>query len=327
MIHLSRILVAVATAVILFACEPTEAPVQFHLQHAADTAELVAPGLISTNLNERDFAISPQADELMYSLAVPDNSIRAIIVMRKLDGRWTDQRIAPFSGQDDDIEPFYAPDGQRLFFASNRLTTDTDSTNDFNLWYCERQGTTWGRAQLLPDIINSPGEEYYPSVAANGNLYFTASREDTKGTEDIYVSKFVNGAYTTPVSLDTTVNTRTYEFNAYISPDESFLLFGSYGREDGYGGGDIYISRRNADGSWGRSKNLGPAVNGSSLDYCPYVDQANNVFYFSSNRGVVRREDFIDLDEMVKIGNDAMNGSGNIYRISTGVIPELKNAN
>ncbi len=317
MIHLSRILVAAATASILFACEPTEAPVQFHLQHAADTAELVAPGLISTNLNERDFAISPQADELMYSLAVPDNSIRAIVVMRKLDGRWTDQRIAPFSGQDDDIEPFYAPDGQRLFFASNRLTTDTDSTNDFNLWYCERQGTTWGRAQLLPDIINSPGEEYYPSVAANGNLYFTASREDTKGTEDIYVSKFVNGAYTTPVSLDTTVNTRTYEFNAYISPDESFLLFGSYGREDGYGGGDIYISYRAPDGTWQKAINLGNKVNTTSLDYCPFLDHENNVLYFSSNRPASDVEGSVKFDQLVSIGNSIENGSGNIYRIST----------
>ena len=64
----------------------------------------------------------------------------------------------------------------------------------------------------------------------------------TKGKDDIFVSKWENGKYTEPVSLSDSINSDGYEFNAFIAPDESYIIFTAYQREDGFGSGDLYMS-------------------------------------------------------------------------------------
>jgi WD40-like Beta Propeller Repeat len=156
-----------------------------------------------------------------------DNGVRAIIRVVYSDNGWGEPEVASFSGVHSDLEAAFSPDGSRIFFASDRPLNQKDTTRDYNIWMVERDETAWGNAQPLPNEINSDENEYYPSVAANGNLYFTACYEDCKGIEDIYVSRKEGGEYLTPVSLDTNINSATYEFNAFIAPDESFLIFGS----------------------------------------------------------------------------------------------------
>jgi len=288
---------------------------EINLSAPPATAALFAPGIISTAFNERDLAVSPDQQEIMYTLGTDDNAFRAIVQIRLKDGKVKQKEIAPFSGRYSDIEPFYAPDGKKLYFSSTRPLNDKDVTPDYNIWVAEKINGEWS-AEATPAsfVLNSEMDEYYPSVAANGNIYFTAAYVTAKGREDIYVSRLLNGQYELPVSLDSTINSVKYEFNAYVSPKEDALVFTSYGRVDDLGGGDLYVSTKDASGHWTQARHVSAEINSPQLDYCPFIDFNTKTFYFTSNRPA-NVTDKIDLKELENILSGPVNGMGNIYSI------------
>lgn len=66
-----------------------------------------------------------------------------------------------------------------------------------------------------------------------------------------------------------------------VSPDGLQLYFAS-DMEGGFGGMDIYVSRKDSSGNWGTPVNLGPKVNTPGNEVFPYV-APNDVLYFASN--------------------------------------------
>ena len=226
-----------------------------------------------------------------------------------------------FSGVYKELEPAFSPDGLKLFYASKRplLKGDSIEKKDYDIWYVRRTTlkSEWSDPVNVGLKINTDGNEYYPSIASSGNLYFTAEREDTKGREDIYVSILANNEYSVPQNLDSAINTEFYEFNAYISPDESLIVFSSFGRNDGMGGGDLYFSFKNKNDEWGEVTNMGNLINSPQLDYCPFIDYNNKKFYFSSERNHVNYQEgnFKNIDEILKRMNQVDNGMCRIYVI------------
>ncbi len=219
----------------------------------------------------RDFALSPKQDELFITVESNKNIFSSILHLTK-DGKKWKVELAPFSGTYGDIEPTFSPDGNTLYFASNRPLQKDSAIKDFDIWKTEKIKGIWSEPENLGAPINTDANEFYPAVTTNGKLYFTAAyKENAVGKEDIWMSRLENGIYTTPVALPETVNSTLYEFNAFVSPDDSYIIFTSYGREDDFGGGDLYISKKDAKGEWLAAKNLGAKINSKGLDYCPFV--------------------------------------------------------
>ena len=54
-------------------------------------------------------------------------------------------------------------------------------------------------------------------------------------------------------------------------------------RAGGYGGSDIYVTRRLPNGRWTRPENLGPEINTSGDESCPFIHADNQTLYFTSN--------------------------------------------
>jgi hypothetical protein len=289
------------------------------LTHSPDTLEVFGRNVISTPLYERDLAISPRADEIIFTVGDYRQNIRCLVSMQKVSDAWGEKVILPFSGQYQDIEPFITPDGDRLFFASNRPLTENSVQSDYNIWSSQKMDGYWREPTALSDLINTEGDEFFPSVANNGNLYFTATRSNGVGREDIFLSRFIDGIYQIPEPLDTNINTTTYEFNAYISPDEDLIIFSSYGRSDDLGGGDLYFSKRLADGQWVKSENL-KSINSNKLDYCPFVDFSRGNFYFTSER-LGNSTGIKSITDLERQANQVQNGFGDIYRISLQQLP------
>ena len=269
------------------------------------------------NINVRDMAISPTNDEIFFTLDAPKNAFRTILTSKIINGTWSAFSIASFSGKYHDIEPAFSPDGKQLFFASKRPTGDkTTPKKDYDLWFVTKENGEWKNPTRLPETINTSKNEYYPSIANNGTIYFTAERADAKGKEDIYKSEFKNGNYQTPVSLGTGVNTKTYEYNAYVSPDESFLIFGSYGRKGSLGKGDLYISF-NKNGTWKEAVSLGNLVNSNQIDYCPFVSFDKKYFFFTSEKSTIKpMYEKMSMDKLKEVINNGSNGTSKIYYLS-----------
>ncbi|MDX1408072.1 MAG: hypothetical protein R3330_08065, partial [Saprospiraceae bacterium] len=108
------------------------------LEESPATPQVFAAGVISTPMSERDITIAPDGRHLLFSVATPDQSVRAIAEVIKENDSWIGPTVVPFSGVHDDLEPAFAPDGQTLFFVSNRPLNDTDSIPDHNIWQVTR---------------------------------------------------------------------------------------------------------------------------------------------------------------------------------------------
>lgn len=305
---------------LVVSCQTKES-INLDLSSNPDDVELFAPDFISTGLYERDMAISPDGNELIYTIGNYDQSLRSLVILKKEGEQWSDKQLLSISGRYNDIEPFYSVDGNQLYFASDRPMDNDTIRTDYNIWVSNRIENSWSEPKPLDTIINTKGDEFYPSLSKYGNLFFTATRNDGIGREDIFMSKVTNGSFEKPVVLDSMINTSVFEFNAYINPDEDLLIFSSYGREDGLGGGDLYYSQKDENGNWTASKNLGSNINSDKLDFCPFIDYANGNFYFSSTTSKANTSQLETVEAFKAFANKPLNGMGNIYRISLNRLP------
>jgi hypothetical protein len=290
----------------------------FGLSTPGTSPVVFSPDIISTHRNERDFTISPSGHEMFYSLVLPNNTLSVILYLQFDGFFWSEPQVARFSGQWSDLEPAYSPDGSKLFFASKRPYNNQDTIDNWNLWYIEYTNQGWSNAIAVGEPVNTDGNEFYPSITNEGAIYFTATRDDSFGMEDIYVSYLIGGEYSEPVNLGDSINTAGYEYNAYIAPDESFLIFGSFGRKDEYGGGDLYISFRKPDGTWTKSKNMGKGINSDKLDYCPFVTRDQQFLFFTSQRidPALEISNRKNIGAVLQLADGIENGLGNIYWVS-----------
>lgn len=273
---------------------------------------------INSAMNERDLAISPDGTELFYTIVVQATQFHTILHCKKdKAGKWSSPEVASFSGRFSDMEPAFTEDGQKLFFSSNR-PGDSSEAKNYDIWFVEKLRGEWINPKNVGAPVNTAADEFFPSVASNGNLYFTAAYQKGVGKEDIYVATWKNGKYTESVALDTGVNSALYEFNAYVSPDERFILFTSFGRKDDRGRGNLYLSRKDDNGTWLPAKNL-QIINSDKLDYCPFVSFDKKTLFFTSERHGIP-ESFINkrttYDELKRLANLVQNGTGNIYELS-----------
>lgn len=313
---MNSLLRSLALLLLLASCSSNRSA-KIDLNHRSDKAEIFAPGIISTDLYERDMAISTDGNEIVFTLSDYRQTKRCLVMIKKSGDKWGSKEVLSFSGVYNDIEPFFSADGKRLFFVSDRPIDKTLSGKDYNIWVSERSKKGWDDPEPLPSMINSESDEFYPSLATNNDLYFTAERRSGFGSEDIFISRFTDGKYTEPVPLDTCINSHYDEFNAYVSPDEDLIIFSSYGRKDDLGRGDLYISRKNKDGKWEKAANMGPGINSDKLDYCPFIDIPRGNFYFTSERSGALDKRIENIRDVKDFAGGVLNGFGNIYRISS----------
>lgn len=310
----------VLCSLLIFGSFPLLAQIEF--KNPPKEPSLLAEGFISTSLNERDFALSPDGNEIYFTISTPQSSFQTIVVCKKEKGSWSKPMVTTFAGRFSDLEPAFSADGKKLYFASNRPLTG-NKPKDFDIWVTERTTTGWSEPKNLGSPINTEMDEFYPSIAKSGNLYFTAQYKEGIGREDIFVALWNNNQFEKPVALDTAVNSKGYEFNAFVDPDEKFILFTGYGRKDDMGRGDLYLSIKDETGKWKPSKHV-KVLNSNKLDYCPYVSTDKKILFFTSERALlpVSFEAPTTYEQIHKVSTQTLNGSGNIYWISFDAVLE-----
>jgi Tol biopolymer transport system component len=272
----------------------------------------------STAMQERDMAISPDGSLMFYTLQGNQHAFSVIVFRtRNKDLTWSAPAVASFSGKYSDLEPAFTSDGRRLFFSSNRPLNNQSTPKDYDIWFVEKEGNGWGEPKNVGEGVNTSGNEFYPSVTQSGNLYFTAAYEHGVGKEDIFVSEFKDNKYQKGIALDTAVNSKRWEFNAFVSPDEKMIVFTSYGRQGELGGGDLYISLKDDQGKWKPAKPI-TILNSDKLDYCPFVSFDQQAFFFTSARHDIPAsfENAITYQELMKLNSSGKNASENIFWIS-----------
>jgi len=264
-------------------------------------AKLFAEGVINTDADEYGPAFTPDGKTLYFTRRVNRRDSEFIYASRLENGKWSTPELAPFSGKYFDKEPFVAPDGKKIFFASLRPLDGVEPKNrrDFNIWFVEKTAGGWSEPKHIGPAVNSSAYENYPSVAANGTLYFAGEREGGKGGNDLYRVRFLNGKYEQVERLDD-LNTPNVDADPYIASDESYLIFCS-DRSGGFGSGDLYISI-NRNGKWTEPKNLGAAINTSEFEYTPLISPDGKWLFLSRGWGEIYYTDRKAIDLAVKFG-------------------------
>ncbi len=128
----------------------------------------------------------------------------------------------------------------------------------------------------------------------------------SEGEEDLFVSlKSEDGRWRDPLYLGHDINSNGFETSPFLTDDKKTLFFTSNGFE-GYGGGDVYMSKRLDDTwlHWSTPVNLGKNVNSDKFDaYFSLYD--NGKFMLSSNRDSQYADIFEGTWELVEVVNPA----------------------
>lgn len=208
----------------------------------APTHEVVRMGML-TNIRNEDFFVTHK-DE---------------------NGKWLPMEpIASINTMNNEGAQALSPDGQWMFFT---ICGRDDSRGSCDIYFSRRTANGWSDPINIGSPVNSPYWESQPCFAADGRtLYFVSSRPGGKGGKDIWraeiCGKRANGVpiFSTPVNLGDSINTRGDEFSPFIHADNSTLYFSSNGWP-GMGDFDIFMSRRHANGEWGKPINVGYPIN------------------------------------------------------------------
>jgi hypothetical protein len=290
-----------------------------------DEAELFAPGIISNGFNNRDLAMLPDGSEFYTSVNMRGFAVSTILLFRNTAAGWSKPEVAAFATdrQTRYLEPAISPDGSKMFYVAAPAGID----DNMDIWAMDRVGDGWGKPVRLGAAINTPVNETFPSITSDGTLYFSRVSDDP-GVEHIYRSRLIDGQYAPAERLPDNVNCGKTQFNAFVAPDESYLIVSVFGREDSLGSIDYYIVYRNAQDQWSEPVNLGAAINTQgSQEYSPYVSRDGKYFFFMSQRQPANDENSDQpwsMDELSAVFNRPENGNSDIYWIDAGFIDGLR---
>jgi len=248
-----------------------------------DKAELFALGIISSIWGLHSTAVfAPNGNEVYWApmMEFPGESYSrgGLLMMKRVNGRWTAPTWASFSGPNgqDDV-PFFSQDGQRMYFLSRRPLPDESQSGTEKVWYADRIAGGWSEPKPLDPNVNSVDKHWEFSLDRKGDVYFAGQGADSRGLGDIYVCRRVDGKYGKPVNVGEPISSPGQETTPFVAPDGSYLIFSRQ-----Y---DLWVSFRGEGGAWDEPVKLGPEVNSPSIELCPIVTADGKYLFFLSQRG------------------------------------------
>lgn len=207
------------------------------------TPALVKDSLYSSR-HEGVMCFDEVGNTLYFTSSRPfDKSINGTRIYKATKGKqdentdkkgWT--QLAPSGICGDSVSvghPALTPDGKRMYFVTDQLPGGFGGKD---IWYVEKDGGKWGDPVNAGDVINTAGDEMYPCVRDNGELYFASNGHPGFGGLDIYkVKETENGPQLN--HLPAPLNSYADDFGITFKPglEEGLLTSFRSGRYD-----DIY---------------------------------------------------------------------------------------
>ena len=212
-------------------------------------------------------AISADGKELYYTEVTNTWSDYNIRYYKYADHAWN----GPFDLFSGFLGPALSVDGQTMTF---------EKYNDARTcWQSKRTGTGWSTPALCTEVPD-PKDKHYLRDTSSGRIY-ASSRGALNGIGQMDISTYLKtDAASACQSLGRPLNSPGNEGDFYVAKDEAFIVFGSPHR-GGVGGGDLFISFRERDGSWSDPKNLGATINTPGFEFGPYVTDDKRYLFFS----------------------------------------------
>jgi hypothetical protein len=252
---------------------------------------IFAPGVISGAGNDGMPTFLPDERTVYFYRYGAAPALAVILESHRSGAGWSEPVVAPFSGPTPDRQPAFSPDGRRLVYVSLReLSVRPGAPPEYasNLWRVVRTASGWSVPERLPDTVNISQRMHNPSIAANGDLYFTCptTRPGQDPTWGLYRAAYRNGRYDNAQPL-------SFSDGDVLDADDpaiaqSYLIFGSHGLRPPLGQEHLFITFR-------RGTSWEPAIrirydgddwtsNNGNGDGEPQISPDGATLYFDSSR-------------------------------------------
>ncbi|WP_448103867.1 OmpA family protein [Pedobacter panaciterrae] len=236
------------------------------------------------NSSYRDYfpSITADGEKLIFSRNIDGNE--DFFISSKINKEWTTP--TPLSDKINTSKfnegaQSISPDGLYLFFTGcNR----PDGLGRCDIYVSHKEGNNWGEPFNLGAPLNSPFWDSQPAISPDGTtLYFVSNRPGGLGGYDIWKSTLKSDGYWgVPQNLGPEINTPYDEHTPFIHPDGKTLYFSSDGWP-GLGNKDVFLSRLDDAGHWGKPENLGYPINTFNEETGLIVTPDGTEGLFSSN--------------------------------------------
>ncbi len=198
----------------------------------------------------------------------PDTYLKLQIYgSQMVEGVWENVQKLPFNNVEFNYcHPAISVENDVLIIASDV----PGGYGGMDLYAVRRSGEVWEQMINLGEQVNTPGNEVFPYLSADGVLYFASDGQGGYGGLDIFYATAQEGIWEKPVNLTTPFNSPGDDFGFIVDVANKNGYFSS-DRPGGFGGDDIYSFYIEGD-----VMPLADANNKRNLDGFVVVDEDGN---------------------------------------------------
>lgn len=224
------------------------------------TAKVFAPGRVSNAYKDNSAFLSPDTKEFFFTRYGGEHKNWVLLSYKYQNGLWHKSVVMPRVGR-----PLLSPDGKILHLGA-KFKEQTD------------QG--WSEIKSLGKLYESM--EIMRLTSSKQGTYVFDEIGLPEGDGKLRYSRLIDGKREQPKEFGEHINSGMYTAHPFIAPDESYLIWDTE-RIEGYGSQDLYISFRQADGTWGNAINMGNKVNSGASEGGAYVSPDGKYLFFNRN--------------------------------------------
>ena len=136
--------------------------------------------------------------------------------------------------------------------------------------------------------LNTPQNEGIHTISADGRtMIFTACdrRKTGIGSCDLYYAHLDSDYWTIPSNMGKVVNSISWDSQPSLSADGKTLFFSS-GRQDGFGGNDIWMTTKTDTSGWVFPTLMPKEINTSGNEESPFIHPDGHTLYFRSDKHI-----------------------------------------
>lgn len=183
-----------------------------------------------------------------------------------------------------EIAPIISPDGNTLY-VPRKNHPDNNQYGMYDVWYTEKQANgTWGEPKRMPAPINNEGDNLIVSVSPDNNSLIVEGLYAADGSyisdNGISISYRTASGWSIPKKIEIKNFYNHNQYESYCPSGDRNIIIMSVQRDDSYGQKDLYVSFKNADGTYTEPKNMGTDLNTYENEGTPFLASDNRTLYF-----------------------------------------------
>ena len=246
---------------------------------AAAALHAAAPaGVASSAENDYNLSLDGAERTMVFARSEADFRNARIYTAERVDGGWSEPRPIGFAVDGySDSDPWLTPDGQTIYFISDRPAPEREAgRTDYDVWRARRTAEGWSAPERLGPEVNGRGQELGPELHG-GVLYFASARRSGKGGLDIYTAKASGDGFEPAALIDGPFNTAESDSDFTLSADGRWAMFWRTVE----GRGLIHLARREGAG-WQAPVPLPAQINRGPFNFTPSFSSDGRTIRFAT---------------------------------------------